>query len=151
MKKYELRQDSAGAGKFRGGLGAEKFWRAETDLSMIWIVEQSKFPAWGLFGGKSALPNLGIISPGTSKEKRVTKVAGHKLLKGEEWHVYSGGGGGWGNPYERDTKAVLQDVIGGYVSLEGATRDYGVVIKKVDDEYILDEVDTEELRKKTGT
>jgi len=151
VQKYELRQDSGGAGKFRGGLGVEKFWTALADLNMIWIVEQTKFPAWGLFGGKTGLPNIGIVNPGTSKEKRVGKVMGYKVNKGEEWHLHSGGGGGWGNPYERDTKAVLQDVIRGYVSLDSARKDYGVVIRKVDDEYVLDEAGTEKLRKQEGT
>jgi N-methylhydantoinase B len=147
VQKYELRQDSCGAGKFRGGLGVEKFWKALTDLSLVWIVEQTKYPGWGLFGGKSAMPNLGIINPGTSKEKRVGKVVSYKILKGEEIHTYTGGGGGWGNPYERDVEAVLKDIIGGYISLNSARKDYGVAIKKVSDDYLLDKTETNRLRK----
>lgn len=147
IQKYELRQNSGGAGKFRGGLGVEKFWKVEVDSSLASVVEQTKFPAWGLFGGKDALPNIGIINPGTTKEKRIGKIAGYPVLKGEEWHIHTGGGGGWGDPYERDVEAVLKDVIGGYVSLDSARKDYGVAIKKLDDEYVLDETETEKLRK----
>lgn len=146
VQKYELRQDSGGPGKYRGGLGVEKFCKAETELSLISIFNQTKFPAWGLFDGKSGLPNLGILNPGTKKERRIGKVVGYKIQKGEEWHTYTGGGGGWGNPYERDEKSVLQDVIQEYVSVDSASKDYGVVVKKVDDEYILDKRKTRELR-----
>jgi N-methylhydantoinase B len=147
VEKYELRKDSGGPGKFRGGLGVEKYWRAETDLNIVWIVEQTKFPAWGLFDGKEGMPNIGIFNPGTKKEKRVGKVVGYKLLKGEKWHLLSGGGGGWGNPYERDKDKVLEDVIRGYVGIKSAKQNYGVVIQKKGDEYSIDEKETSKLRK----
>lgn len=146
IEKYELRQDSGGPGKFRGGLGVEKLWRAEADLSLCWIVEQTKFPAWGLFGGKSGLPNAGLINLGTSKEKLVGKVSSYPILKGEGWSCRGGGGGGWGDPFERDVNAVLNDVRQGYVSLQGARRDYGVVIEKMGEEYNLDAEATTEVR-----
>lgn len=148
IEKYELRQDSGGPGKFRGGLGVEKFWKAEADLNIVAIVEQTKSPAWGLFGGKSGLANIGIFKPGTDEEKRVGKIVSYKIKKDEKWQFYTGGGGGWGNPYERDAKAVLKDVINGYISLESAKKEYGVIVKKVDDEYVLDELGTEELRER---
>lgn len=150
IERYELRQDSGGPGKFRGGLGIEIVYKAEVAQEITLILEMSKSPAWGLFGGKSGLPNAGITNPGTSKEKQHFKVTAYLIDKGEKWIVLGGGGGGWGDPYERETKAVLRDVISGYVSLGSALKDYGVVIKKEDDEYILDEVETEKLRKQKG-
>jgi N-methylhydantoinase B len=145
--KYGFRQDSGGAGKYRGGLGVEKFYRAESELSLVWIAEQSKSPAWGLFGGGSALPNLAITNPGTEREKQITKVAGHKIPKGEQWHVRTGGGGGWGNPYDRKSEDVLLDIIRGYVSVESAKRDYGVaVLKSADGYYVVDKDATDNLR-----
>jgi N-methylhydantoinase B len=54
----------------------------------------------------------------------------------------SGGGAGWGDAYDRDPSAVLEDVIDGYVSLEGAARDYGVVIRDQSGEFVLDEAET---------
>jgi len=150
IEKYELRQDSGGPGKFRGGLGIEIVYKAEVAQEITLILEMSKSPAWGLFGGKSGLPNAGITNPGTSKEKQHFKVTAYLIDKGEKWIVLGGGGGGWGDPYERETKAVLRDVISGYVSLGSALKDYGVVIKKEDDEYILDEAETEKLRKQKG-
>jgi N-methylhydantoinase B len=59
-----------------------------------------------------------------------------------------GGGGGWGDPLDRDPSRVLNDVIGGYVSIESAERDYGVVIHKNDDAYGVDEKATRGLREK---
>jgi N-methylhydantoinase B len=148
VEKYELRQDSGGAGTFRGGLGVEKYWRADADLNLVWIVEQTKFPAWGLFGGGEGMPNLGVVNPGTDREKRVGKIVGYKLKKGEAWHIYSGGGGGWGNPHERDAQAVLRDVIGGYISVESAREEYGVAIEQRGDDFMLDEGETEKLRRR---
>ena len=149
VQKYELRRDSGGAGKFRGGLGVEKFWTALADINPISVIEQTKYPAWGLFGGKSGLPNEAVFCPNKPYEYRGTsgnKVANYTWPKGEEWHLYMGGGGGWGDPLERDPDAVLKDVIGEYVSLDSAEGDYGVVIKEVDGENTLDEAATQALR-----
>jgi len=147
IEKYGLRQDSGGPGEFRGGLGAERVWRALNDLNLISIMERRKSPPWGLFGGKSALPNVGIINPGTPEEKRYGKIDSEKVRKGERWCISAGGGGGWGNPCERPVEYVLRDVVQGYVSLSGAMKDYGVVIEKRGDEYVLNESATRKLRK----
>jgi N-methylhydantoinase B len=147
IERWALRQDSGGPGKFRGGLGIERQIQALADCRVGGLVEETKFPAWGLFGGKSALPNVGILWPGTSKERKYGKISQLPFKKGERHLILTGGGGGWGDPYERDANAVLNDVIRGYISLESARKDYGVVIREEDGEYILDEVETEKLRK----
>jgi N-methylhydantoinase B len=144
---WSLRQNSGGPGKFRGGLGIERRVRALSDGWVDGVMEQTKYPAWGLFGGKSALPNIGILWPGTPKEKRFGKICHIPFLEGEVNCVLTGGGGGWGNPYERDVQAVLTDVIRGYVSLDSARKDYGVVIREEDGRYVLDEEGTDQLRK----
>lgn len=146
VEKYALRQDSGGPGTFRGGLGVEKVTRALADMSLVAEVERTKDAPFGLFGGKPGKSNIGVLQPGTPREKRIGKVAGYPLPKGEEWHLSTGGGGGWGDPRARRAASVLDDVVQGYVSLESARRDYGVSIKQVDDQYVLDEAGTANLR-----
>lgn len=144
--KYELRQDSAGPGRFRGGVGVVKVWKALADLRSITVVDQTKFAPSGLFGGGSAQPNVSILNANTPNESRRGKQSGFVLPTNAEWHLHSGGGGGWGHPYERDPNAVLEDVVQGYVSVEGAAKDYAVIIRRRGKQYVLDESATNELR-----
>jgi len=146
IEKWCLRQDSGGPGKFRGGLGIEKDVQILTDVVGGAVIEQTKFPPWGLFGGKSGFSNLGILWPGTDKEKKFGKVTEVSIKKGESHTVLTGGGGGWGNPYERDPESVLKDVIKGYVSRESARKDYGVVIREENGICILDEEASNKMR-----
>lgn len=125
---YELWQDSAGAGKFRGGLGVRRRWRFLQDVSLITVVDQTRNPAWGIDGGGYARANLLVLRPGEPGERRVGKVSGYKMAKGDVAELTTGGGGGWGDARERPTEAVLEDVRNGYISPAAAERDYGVRI-----------------------
>lgn len=144
--RYELRQDSGGPGRFRGGLGVIKEWQALTDLQCISVVEQTRFPPQGLFGGKSGLPNVMILNAGAENESRLGKQSDAVLPAGGRWHLLSGGGGGWNNPRDREPQAVLDDVIQGYVSEESATRDYGVVLRSHGKRLVIDETATSAMR-----
>jgi len=144
--RYELRQDSCGAGRFRGGLGVVKHWKALTDLRCITVVEQTKAPPTGLFGGSNALPNVSILNAGSAAESRVGKQSDACLRVNAEWHLLTGGGGGWGDPYERDAHAVLEDVVQGYVSLESAEKDYGVVLQRTTRKLCINDSATLALR-----
>ena len=124
---YEVRPDSEGAGKWRGGLGAIRTYRVETEGAcnlMLWI-ERSKTPAWGLFGGSDGQQPYAVINPGTPEEKRYRKVNMLPMKKGDILKVYTGGGGGYGDPKDRDPQAVRNDVINGYISRERAQAVYG--------------------------
>lgn len=147
-EKYELRPDSGGAGKWRGGLGVIKQWKALTDLKLIGTIEQTKSPAWGVEGGLSGETNKMTISVGLPHERPMGKVSGWVLPAGERLLFEMGGGGGWGDPLDRDPSRVLNDVVGGYVSTASAERDYGVVIRINDDAYEVDEKATRGLREK---
>lgn len=144
--KYELRQDSGGAGRYRGGLGVVKVWKPLVDLKCITVVEQTKTAAPGLFGGVQAQPNVMILNAHTGKESRRGKQSDAIMLANGEWHLHSGGGGGWGSPHEREVLAVLDDVVNGYVSQASAERDYGVVFRAVGKRLEVDEAATQARR-----
>jgi len=127
IEHYGLRQDSAGPGKHRGGLGVSRVYRFLADATALTMVKKTKTRPWGLEGGHEAEANHVIVRAGTDREERGGSVY-EQMVRGEVMVNSSGGGGGWGDPYERDPRRVLEDVRGGYVSLEAARRDYGVVI-----------------------
>jgi N-methylhydantoinase B len=145
IQYYRLAQDSGGAGKFRGGLGIDIAWRfPEGCLAMI-ELERSKCPPWGLHGGKSGRGNTGeVIGPSGGPSRPVQKTTGEIFPEGTTIVYHLGGGGGWGNPLERDPEAVAKDVIQGYVSREKAREDYGVILDPSGRN--VDIVTTEKLR-----
>ena len=116
------------------------------------VGDREKFPTWGLYGGGYGLNQGFIINSGTSKENNVgVFVTGYKVKEGDFWHFWSGGGGGYGNPFDRDVNKVLEDVLDGYVTIEGAEKDYGVIIEIIDKNKLLYKINqskTSSLRKK---
>ncbi|HEX2930238.1 MAG TPA: hydantoinase B/oxoprolinase family protein [Candidatus Binatia bacterium] len=145
-----LRQDSGGAGKFRGGLGVAQEVRMLSQGSVQSAMERTLCPPWGLHGGKDAMPNRFNImrKDGSVQTLPTGKTLGHVALDvGDGFLVEVGGGGGFWRSFERDPESVLADVRSGYVSLEAARRDYGVVILQDGRKFELDLTATEELRK----
>ena len=127
VEQYQLRQDSGGAGRHRGGLGVERRWHMLGEISLISVLELTKRPAWGVDKGKGSVPNRLTSGWGTSEARELAKVAGYPVRSGQKLMLETGGGGGWGDPHERPVDAVLADVVDGYVSAERAESDYGVV------------------------
>ena len=84
-----------------------------------------------------------IVDPGGSDERHLLKVNALPLPPGTSWELRTGGGGGFGNAFERDPERVRQDVLDGYVTREAAERDYGVVLR---DDLSIDEDATNRLR-----
>jgi N-methylhydantoinase B len=149
VESYSLIQDSGGAGKFRGGLGTEWHIRPfAVDHVFVNIGgERYRCPPWGLWGGKAGMPNHYLLDlGGRSPPEVVTKRPGVRLPKEGSVRMRAGGGGGWGDPLERDPETVLMDFIRGYVSQERVLSDYGVVIDP--SKKRLDETATRELRGK---
>ena len=123
---YGIRRDSGGAGKYRGGNGTYRNYLVKADSDLFLWFERSKTTAWGLFGGENGLPpNVVIERPGEDKLE-LLKVNGTKVRDGTVIKSLTGGGGGYGNAFERDPEAVRQDAIDGYVSLDHARAAYGV-------------------------
>lgn len=129
LERYELRRDSGGPGQWRGGLGACRDYRVLTgEAFMTAIMEREVCPPWGAAGGLAGAHDVVMVNPGTAAERRMMKTTGYRLAEGDLCSVRTGGGGGYGDPLERDPEAVRLDVVRGLVSLEAASRDYGVVL-----------------------
>ena len=128
VKHYRLRQDSGGAGEYRGGLGAECEVLSLSRVNYQTRVDRVKHPPWGLAGGKSALGNLiGMRLKAGSEELFTSGKVNMRLDAGESYTLRSGGGGGFGHPKKRTRAAVLRDLRLGYISEAAAKKDYGVV------------------------
>ncbi len=142
IERLELRKDSGGAGKFRGGLGLRRDIRFVFDGELLSVMKKSKTRTWGLAGGQGTDPSGLYIFRGTAQEKRVGTFR-FPARKGEWCTLETAGGGGYGNPMERDPEAVLEDVLDGYVSIEAAKSLYGVSLTSKDE---IDWADTKKLR-----
>lgn len=136
--RFELRRDSGGPGRFRGGLGYRRLYEMLADGPVLTRRDDGhEVPAPGYRGGRSGLPARFVINPDTEHEQVFPgKFGGFTLSRGDRFLVEKGGGGGYGDPLERSPSRVLEDVLNGYVSLEGAWADYGVRIRdgKIDEE-----------------
>jgi N-methylhydantoinase B len=127
VERLEFRPDSGGAGKWRGGAGLQRLIRFLGDGEFLSVVKKTRTSPWGLADGQDGQANGFVLYPGTEREKRVsTNRASVKV--GDRVLVLSGGGGGHGNPRDRDPAHVRHDVSEGYVSPEAAQNDYGVSI-----------------------
>jgi N-methylhydantoinase B len=149
VESRELRADSCGAGKFRGGLGIDM--RVKNLVEGKWNFEmprRSKRPPWGIRGGTPGEPGGYLLK--RSGEKKFTMMGGFHIpvAIGAEAIVRTGGGGGWGHPLERDPAQVMQDVAEGFISAGAARRLYGVVVRG---NMSLDETATARLRKRLGS
>ncbi|SDG90439.1 N-methylhydantoinase B [Klenkia brasiliensis] len=139
-----LAMDSGGPGRYRGGCGYEKHIRVLRDAHFMSIADRSILACWGVKGGKAGRPFQITVDPGGPDEHEVDALADAEPLKaGTVVRVRTTGGGGWGDPLERPVEEVLQDIAWLKVSVEGARRDYGVV---VDDDGDADLTATDALR-----
>ncbi len=129
VERFEWERDSGGAGRYRGGLGIIKTFRALADCTFNCAFDRTACPPWGLNGGLPGRSQGGEIESITGERRTVLKTSGTPLLAGECVHVHTGGGGGYGSPLERDPEAVRLDVLRRYVSAAAARDLYGVVLK----------------------
>jgi N-methylhydantoinase B len=119
----------AGAGLHRGGRGCVRAYRAVADEIFVTATcGRHTFPAWGTRGGQDGSPNGVRFLHADGRVVEQGKSARYRLERGEVVQIVTGTGGGFGNPYERPPELVAGDVADGYVSLEQAERDYGVVL-----------------------
>jgi N-methylhydantoinase B len=144
--RFDARADSGGPGKFRGGLGCTREYQLLEDAAVRVRGKgdmRSKFPPWGVLGGKPARTGLYAING----EELAETVREARLKPGDILRVNMNAGGGYGDPLERDPELVRGDVLDGYVSIAGAREDYGVVITP---DEAVDYEATTKLRKEKG-
>ena len=143
--RFDVRADSGGPGKFRGGLGCTREYQLLEDAAVRVRGKgemRSKVPPWGVFGGKPARTG----SYAVNGEELPETVREAPLKAGDIVRVNMNAGGGYGDPRERNPELVLGDVLDGYVSIDGARDDYGVVINP--DKLSIDHKATAELRRR---
>ena len=124
MRRRELRMDSGGAGKFRGGLGQIMELEIITGQAATHscMYDRTKRPAPGLLGGQAGAPGIVRLSDGSQPHPK----SHYRLQPGQRIILELPGGGGYGDPSERDEWRVQADVQAGYVSAEAAQREYGL-------------------------
>ena len=148
VEKLALHTDSGGAGKRRGGLGYDKHFRPLVDCQTIVTADRVRLGCYGVAGGKAGKPFCVTVDLEGSPRNLGGLVDGEPVKAGQVVRVVTTGGGGWGDPLERETDWVLHDVIEGKVSLEAAHEDYGVVLKCGDgiNAFTIDEPATQTQR-----
>jgi N-methylhydantoinase B len=146
VEEYALRPDSGGAGRWRGGLGVRRVVRLLGDLKLNSHTERTQCPPWGLFGGHDALANRMTVrrADGHVEHFASGKLSAYEMNPGDAIIIESGGGGGYGPPWERPAEEVARDVREGYVSPEQARAEYGVMLNPTT--LAVDEAATTALR-----
>jgi len=146
--KYGLARDSGGAGRWRGGLATEMAFRVFAPDSRITARnrDRSFFRPWGVLGGKAAGLSDMVVNPATEHERRLGNIDTTVLQPGDVLEIRSAGGGGRGDPHQREPWRVALDVRRGYISTTAAEHHYGVVIRCGE----VDEQATGQLRARQG-
>jgi N-methylhydantoinase B len=145
----DYRTDSGGPGQWRGLCGSHYVKEVRVAAKVYTYVVGMKYPMPGIAGGKPGAPNRLVIRANTDDPYVVAHTANYVPMAAGDHLVYDyGGGGGWGDPLDRDPAAVLDDVLDEYVSVAGAERDYSVVLTGTLEDLSLavDGLATEQLR-----
>jgi N-methylhydantoinase B len=127
--RYELREDTAGAGKWRGGMGIVRWNRFLTDGVMTLEGDKTSVKPWGFLGGTAGAPAMTIKNPDTEAIPLPSKYDGMRFKAGESVLIAVPSSGGYGNPLERPAELVYEDALDEIVSVESARKLYGVVIE----------------------
>jgi N-methylhydantoinase B len=142
LLRYAINPDSGGPGRYRGGCGVIREIEVLAEEAMLSIRIEAN-PPWGVAGGQAGRGGRCVINPGRADERVVEPLSDGTILeRGDVMRIETGGGGGWGHPFDRPADAVLADVRGGFVTAAAARTDYGVAI--ADDR--VDEAATAALR-----
>ncbi|MEU7175348.1 hydantoinase B/oxoprolinase family protein [Micromonospora tulbaghiae] len=126
FERLEIRADSGGAGRFRGGCGLRRDIRFVAPGEFLTVIKKTKSAPWALDGGLQPEPNQVVVFPGTDREHRVS-TRRTAVAVGDRVTLLTAGGGGHGDPRSRDPEAVRRDVAEGYVSARAARDVYGVI------------------------
>lgn len=126
VEQYSLIPDSGGPGRFRGGLGVRVDYRVLSDTATVSAsLSRFRFEPPGLFGGGNGMRSALMLNLGTPEEENRPIVGGIEVQSGRVISHQCGGGGGYGDPKERDKARIRDDLADGYVTPEAARREYG--------------------------
>lgn len=124
---YGFRPDSGGVGKHRGGMGTKKVIEVTGETTFSCVFDREYCPPWGLFGGgPGQTAGVEVTRPG-EEGLRIRKISSMKLAPGSRVVIEAAGGGGWGDPAERDTDALARDIRLGFVTEQGWEQAAGTV------------------------
>ena len=141
---YDFIPDRAGVGKYRGGVPYRRdyeFLEAEGILQVR--SDRRRFRPYGLYGGSAGQPSLNFMDPHGRNQELPTKLT-MEIKRGDVFRHELAGGGGWGDPLEREPAAVLSDVRNEFLSLARARADYGVIVDA--EAWRVDEAASAKLR-----
>lgn len=140
---YGYRPDTGGAGRFRGGVGVGRAYRFTAPATGICLVYKTRTKPWSIGAGHPGENNHIVLNPGTGRE--VTQGGSYNHLDAGDVLVNNtGGGGGYGDPFDREPERVAHDVRNGFVTASAAARDYGVVVDP--GTFTVDDAATARLR-----
>jgi N-methylhydantoinase B len=148
VERLALAPDSGGPGLRRGGLGYLKEVRVLTDGAFLCVADRSILSCWGLKGGRAGAPFRVTVDPGGPNERVLPGLVDDEPVPaGTLVRIETTGGGGWGDPLEREPELVTLDVLQGKVTARAAREEYGVVlVPGEDDEPLIDRAATRVLR-----
>ncbi|HZO42989.1 MAG TPA: hydantoinase B/oxoprolinase family protein, partial [Methylomirabilota bacterium] len=149
IERLALATDSGGAGTRRGGLGYLKEFRVLGDSAFLCVADRAILSCWGLRGGKAGAPFRVTVDPGGPNERVLPGLVDDEPIPaGTLVRVETTGGGGWGDPLEREPELVALDVLQGKISARAALEDYGVVLAGPEDGPRVDAAGTATLRER---
>src|SRR5262245_66240211 len=110
-------------------MGFRKAYRILRPCLLGTNLDRTKYPPWGVQGGKTAKPGrFTLVKAGETQERSVEKENAYQLQPGDIVCVETGGGGGYGPPSERQLELMRRDLDAGYISTVAAIKDYGITI-----------------------
>ena len=135
IERYGLVCDTGGPGKFRGGMAVERQWRLLGQLPANLSIRSDRrdHPPYGLYGGQPGKGSINVLRHADGTEEVLPVMISRPVAAGDVFYHCQPGGGGWGDPLERDVESILADLRDDRISVSAARESYGVVI----DERIL--------------
>ena len=130
MRRYAINPDTCGPGRWRGGCGVIREMEVLAKEAVLSVrLDAIENPPWGTYGGMAGAGGRCVVNPSRPDERVLAPLSdGNVIRRGDVIRLETGGGGGWGHPFDREPERVLADVRGGFVGSASAKRNYGVVL-----------------------
>jgi N-methylhydantoinase B len=149
LLRFDLIPDSGGAGRRRGGLGLRREYLNLTDARFSIRSMKHVIPPHGCASGRAGRAGDIVINPDGAAAKRLpTRYADYPLRHGDVFRLDTPGGGGFGDPFEREPERVLEDVREGYITRAAAQCEYGVALAETEHGFAVDPIATAHIRNK---